>query len=84
MGNPTALQWLGMQVAADPRSRSAQSTPRSGWCFNREPLKVAARPDQFRTTPHSSPLTTPQLEEFKENRARFATNPATVATTSRT
>jgi PKD repeat protein len=72
-GNATALQWLGMQVAADPRFAIGAVHTAFRMVFNREPLKSPL--DQ--TNPNYAAQLAAynaQLDEFKEIAARFATN----------
>lgn len=72
-GNPTALQWLGDQVAAD--SRFAMGAVHFWYkaVFNREPMKAPL--DQSSATfAQQVAAYNAQQEEFKDIAARFATN----------
>jgi len=72
-GSPAALQWLGMQVAADPRFAIGAVHTAFRMVFNREPL--VAPLDQ--TNPNYAAQLAAynaQLDEFKEIATRFATN----------
>lgn len=72
-GNPTALQWLGGQVAADTRFSLGAVHFWFKAVFNREPLKAPL--DQTSTT-YAQQLAAynAQQDEFKAIAARFATN----------
>ncbi len=72
-GNPTALQWLGGQVAGDTRCALGAVHFWFKVVFNREPLKAPL--DQTATT-YAQQLAAynAQQEEFKAIAARFATN----------
>jgi len=72
-GNPTALQWLGSQVAADQRFSMGAVYFWYRAVFNREPLKSPL--DQ--TSPsYAAQLAAynAQIDEFREIASRFATN----------
>jgi len=72
-GNPTALQWLGGQVAADSRFAMGAVHFWFKVLFNREPLKA---PLEQTSATYAQQLAAynAQQEEFKEIAARFTTN----------
>jgi PKD repeat protein len=72
-GNKTALQWLGMQVANDPRFAVGAVHFWFKAVFNRDPLKA---PSDSTSPTYANLLSAynAQNEEFKEIATRFATN----------
>ena len=72
-GNNTAMQWLGSQVAADPRFGIGAVYTAFRMVFNREPLTA---PMDQSSPSYAAQLAAynAQLDEFKELAGRFATN----------